>query len=102
MVVVTSKNREQVSLLMLQNCRILVATSCAGTGLNPGPLEQVVVVGLPYSVEQLLQWAGRLRQNGDITVVTCSADHWKRLNYQGRMMVMVYHNSSMEFECVWK
>ena len=84
MVVVTSKNREQVSLLMLQNCRILVATSCAGTGLNPGLLEQIVVVGLPYSVEQLLQWAGRLRQNGDITVVTSSADHWKKTELSGK------------------
>ena len=61
-----------------------MATSCAGTGLNPGPLEQIVVVGLPYSVEQLLQWAGRLRQNGDITVVTSSADHWKKTELSGK------------------
>ena len=82
--VVTSKNREQVSISMLQLCRILVATSCAGTGLNIGSFEQIAVVGLPYSVEQLLQWAGRLRQNGDITVVTCSADHWKKTELSGK------------------
>jgi superfamily II DNA/RNA helicase len=61
---------------MLQNCKILVATSCAGTGLDIRSVRQIVVVGLPYSVEQLLQWAGRLRGDGFISVFT-SASHLK-------------------------
>ena len=61
---------------MLQTCKILVATSCAGTGLDITSVGQIVVVGLPYSVEQLLQWAGRLREEGVISVFT-SACHLK-------------------------
>jgi superfamily II DNA/RNA helicase len=61
---------------MLQTCKILVATSCAGTGLDIRSVGQIVVVGLPYSVEQLLQWAGRLREDGFISVFT-SASHLK-------------------------
>jgi len=61
---------------MLQTCKILVATSCAGTGLDIRSVGQIVVVGRPYSVEQLLQWAGRLREDGFISVFT-SASHLK-------------------------
>jgi len=97
-VVVTSKNREQVSISMLQLCRILVATSCAGTGLNIGSFEQIAVVGLPYSVEQLLQWAGRLRESGEISVFTCSSHHWKKTELSGKSDVPGFSHT----KCVLK
>jgi hypothetical protein len=33
----------------------------------------VIVVGLPYSAEQLLQWAGRCRGDGMVTVIIPSS-----------------------------
>ena len=61
-----------------------MATSCAGTGLNIGTFNQIAVVGLPYSVEQLLQWAGRLRESGEIAVFTCLSHHWKKTELSGK------------------
>ncbi len=46
-----------------------MGTSCAGTGTDNQEVRCIVVVGLPYSVEQLLQWAGRCRFNGTVHVL---------------------------------
>ena len=46
-----------------------MGTSCAGTGVDLQSVENVIVVGLPYSAEQLLQWAGRCRGDGLVTVI---------------------------------
>ena len=46
-----------------------MGTSCVGTGLDKGSVGHIIVVGLPFSIEQLLQWAGRSREGGNITVL---------------------------------
>ena len=53
----------------IHSAQIIVGTSCAGTGLDNGAIAHVVVVGLPFSIEQLLQWAGRCRSNGTVAVL---------------------------------
>jgi superfamily II DNA/RNA helicase len=83
-VVVTSKNRESVSMESLHSCQILVATSCAGTGLDIGSVTQIVIVGLPYSVEQLVQWAGRCRGDGFISVFTAASHMRERTELSGK------------------
>ncbi len=52
----------------IHRAQIVVGTSCMGTGLDD-VVKNVIVVGLPYSVEQLLQWSGRCRGDGRITVI---------------------------------
>ena len=68
-VVVTSKNRDSVTAAEIRAANVLVGTACAGTGLDIGSVAIVVVVGLPFSIELLLQWAGRLRKDGTIVVL---------------------------------
>ena len=68
--VVTSNST--VSLHSVQSAQIIVGTSCAGTGLDIFGVAHIIVVGLPFSIEQLLQWAGRCRLNGNITVLVPS------------------------------
>ena len=63
----------------LSAAAIIVGTSCAGTGIDLDSVDNVVVVGLPYSIEQLLQWAGRLRRLGTITVLV-PVSHMKQDN----------------------
>lgn len=58
---------------------IVVGTSCAGTGIDLDAVDNAVVVGLPYSIEQLLQWAGRLRGDGTITMLV-PASHMRQDN----------------------
>ena len=67
-VVVTSLNRDSVPLADIQSAQIIVGTSCAGTGLDISGLGHIIVVGLPFSVEELLQWAGRCRSDGTVSV----------------------------------
>jgi superfamily II DNA/RNA helicase len=57
-----------VQLLDVQSAQVIVGTSCAGTGLDISGAGHIVVVGLPFSIEQLLQWAGRCRTDGTISV----------------------------------
>jgi superfamily II DNA/RNA helicase len=68
-VVVTSQNRNTVTAADIQAANVLVGTACAGTGLDNASVVLVVVVGLPFSIELLLQWAGRLRNGGTIVVI---------------------------------
>ena len=68
-VVVHSENAGTVSLSQIQDARIVVGTSCCGTGLDLRLVEHVIVCGMPYSTEQLLQWAGRCRSCGYVTVI---------------------------------
>ena len=44
--------------------RIMVASSCAGHGLDMKDIRAVYILGVPFDVETLLQWAGRIRQSG--------------------------------------
>ena len=62
-------NHEEVSLADIQNADIVIGTSCCGTGIDLDSVRHVIVCGLPYSTEQLLQWAGRCRSDGSITVI---------------------------------
>lgn len=67
--VVTSHNRDLVPLEHIQSAQVIVGTSCAGTGLDISGVGHIIVVGLPFSIEQLLQWAGRCRSNGTVAVL---------------------------------
>jgi hypothetical protein len=40
--------------------------------LDKSGVGHIIVVGLPFSIEQLLQWAGRCRARGNVTVVVPS------------------------------
>jgi superfamily II DNA/RNA helicase len=66
--IVTSHNRDSVPLSYIESVQIIVGTSCAGTGLDISGVGHIIVVGLPFSIEQLLQWAGRCRLNGTVAV----------------------------------
>jgi superfamily II DNA/RNA helicase len=68
-VVVTSRNRDTISASDILAADILVGTACAGTGLDIGSVAIVIVLGLPYTTELLLQWSGRLRAYGTIVVI---------------------------------
>lgn len=78
MCIVTSLNKDSVSLTEIKSAHIIIGTSCAGTGLDTG-VEYIIVVGLPFSIEQLLQWAGRCRINGTVSVLVPSF-HLKKDN----------------------
>ena len=44
--------------------RIIVASSCAGHGLDMKDIYAVNILGVPFDAETLLQWAGRIRKSG--------------------------------------
>jgi hypothetical protein len=44
--------------------RIIVASSCAGHGLDINDICAVYILGVPFDTETLLQWAGRIRKSG--------------------------------------
>ncbi len=71
MCIVTSRNKDSVSLTEIKSAHIIIGTSCAGTGLDT-EVEYIIVVGLPFSIEQLLQWAGRCRIKGTVSVLVPS------------------------------
>jgi superfamily II DNA/RNA helicase len=70
--IVTSKTGETTSIEDIGSAQIIVGTSCAGTGLDVSGVGHIIIVGLPFSIEQLLQWAGRCRARGNVTVVVPS------------------------------
>ena len=70
--VVNSQTSDTMSGESVEEAQIIVGTSCAGTGLDKRNVGQVIVVGLPFSIEQVLQWAGRCRASGNITVIVPS------------------------------
>jgi superfamily II DNA/RNA helicase len=57
------------TLEQIRAAMIIVGTSCAGTGLDLAMVKHVIIVGLPYFIEQCLQWAGRSREGGTVTVI---------------------------------
>jgi superfamily II DNA helicase RecQ len=63
----------ELSLADIKNADIVIGTSCCGTGIDLDSVRHVIVCGLPYSVEQLLQWAGRCRSDGLVTVILANA-----------------------------
>jgi len=62
-VVKSTSGRSDVSHQIVADATIVVGTSCVATGTDIPDAKTVVIVGLPYSIEQLLQWAGRLRRD---------------------------------------
>lgn len=80
----------------MRTCKILVATSCAGTGLDLETVTEVLVVGLPYSIEQLIQWAGRCRGDGNITVIVPRAHAtMSKTELSGKNRItLVYHGDN--------
>ena len=44
--------------------RIIVASSCAGHGLDMKDIYAANILGVPFDAETLLQWAGRIRKSG--------------------------------------
>lgn len=66
-------SEQPTTLVQIQEAEIVVGTSCAGTGIDMQSVMYVIVVGLPYSAEQLLQWAGRCRGDGMVTVIIPSS-----------------------------
>jgi superfamily II DNA or RNA helicase len=69
-VVKSSSGRSDVSHQIVADATIVVGTSCVATGTDIPGAKTIVIVGLPYSIEQLLQWAGRLRRdNGTVYVL---------------------------------
>ena len=62
-------DHQQITLTKIQLAQIVVGTSCMGTGIDNESIRNVIVVGLPYSVEQFLQWSGRCRGDGMITTI---------------------------------
>jgi superfamily II DNA/RNA helicase len=72
-------NQQPSALVDIQNAQIIVGTSCAGTGIDIQSVKNVIVSGLPYSIEQLLQWAGRCREDGMVTVFVPKT-HFKESN----------------------
>jgi len=70
--VVNSQTSDTMSGESVEEAQIIVGTSCAGTGLDKRNVGQVIAVGLPFSIEQVLQWAGRCRASGNITVIVPS------------------------------
>ncbi len=73
------QKQQQSALIDIKNAQIIVGTSCAGTGLDLQSVKNVIVTGLPYSVEQLLQWAGRCREDGMVTIFVPKS-HFKESN----------------------
>ena len=43
---------------------IIVASSCAGHGLDMKDIHAVHILGVPFDAETLIQWAGRIRKSG--------------------------------------
>jgi hypothetical protein len=44
--------------------KIMVASSCAGHGLDLKDIYAVNILGVPFDAETLIQWAGRIRKSG--------------------------------------
>ena len=47
---------------------LLAASSCAGHGLDLKDITAVSVLGVPFDIETLLQWAGRIRVSGTVRI----------------------------------
>ena len=48
--------------------RLFAASSCAGHGLDLKAIKVVAISGVPFDVETLLQWAGRIRESGHVKI----------------------------------
>jgi superfamily II DNA helicase RecQ len=47
---------------------LISASSCAGHGLDLKDIMIVAILGVPFDVETLLQWAGRIRKTGKVKI----------------------------------
>ena len=48
--------------------KLISASSCAGHGLHLTDIMTVAILGVPFDVETLLQWAGRIRGAGKVKI----------------------------------
>ena len=48
--------------------RLIVASSCAGHGLDLNDIVTVCILGVPFDAETLIQWAGRIRKAGAVKI----------------------------------
>ena len=86
MVCITGQNRDSIPITEIRSCQILVGTSCAATGLDCGSVSDVLIVGLPFGVESLMQWSGRCRGNGTITVFVTRRQLAERTELAGNVL----------------
>jgi hypothetical protein len=49
-----------------QKTKLIVASSCAGHGLDLRDIRAVCILGVPFDAETLIQWAGRIRESGTV------------------------------------
>ena len=57
-----------IDLERFQITRLLVASSCAGHGLDLNDIIAVCILGVPFDAETLIQWSGRIRGAGAVKV----------------------------------
>jgi hypothetical protein len=108
MVCITGQNKDSIPITEIKSCQILVGTSCAGTGLDCGSVSDVLVVGLPFGVETLMQWSGRCRGNGTITIFVPRRQLAERTELAGNVlrswvvcnMYMSHKNSTVYVTCM--
>ena len=48
--------------------KLLAASSCAGHGLDLKDIISVSIYGVPFDIETLMQWAGRIRGSGTVRI----------------------------------
>jgi superfamily II DNA/RNA helicase len=85
-----------MSELGIADASIIVGTSCAGTGTDIQDVTHVVIVGLPYSIEQLLQWAGRCRcDNGTVHVLVTQYGLKEDTELSGRGFIILRYVTSL-------
>ena len=84
----------------MKNADVIIGTSCLGYGMDIDNISNIVVCGLPYSIEQLLQWAGRCRSVGRVTVVVSSnQQHQSPELYRESNIVQLYVDCIVYTEC---
>jgi hypothetical protein len=53
-----------LDLERFEHTRLIIASSCAGHGLDLRDIKTVCILGVPFDAETLLQWGGRIRETG--------------------------------------
>jgi len=85
--------------------RIIVASSCAGHGLNIKDISAVLILGIPFDAETLLQWAGRIRKSGFVKLflnrrLVASLSNWvDRRGELAKVLIETAENRLQEAIC---
>jgi superfamily II DNA or RNA helicase len=53
-----------LDLERFEQTRLIIASSCAGHGLDLRDIRTVCILGVPFDAETLIQWGGRIRETG--------------------------------------